>query len=122
MHEIQCDDIEIFVFTLDSIVKLTYNRCRHFAQEIRDYKAIKNLEENGISLLETRRDYLMSKIPRDSSLNPVHEVVYQRISLIPPLEIGYTLGRHYQNELLRICLEESFLFIFKQQADALQVI
>jgi hypothetical protein len=97
MREIQCDDIVIFVFSLDSIVKITFNRCRHFGQEINHYKVIKNLEQNGSSLLETRKDYLMFKIPLESGLNALHEVVCQRISLIPPLEISYTLGPHYKN-------------------------
>jgi hypothetical protein len=57
MLEIKYKYIVMLAFTLDSIVKKSCNRCRLFAQEVNHYKLFKNLEQNRISLLETRDVY-----------------------------------------------------------------
>ena len=102
MREIEKEDIVILVFTLDSIVKITDNRCRHFGQEVNHYQEFKNLEQNRISLVETRDVYPACNIPLEGSMNTDHKVVFQRISIFPSLVTFYTFRRHYYNVKLII--------------------
>ena len=95
MREIEYEYNVILVFALDSIVQITYNRSRHYGQEVNLDQVFRNLEQKRIPLHETRQVYLMSKIPLENLLNSVPEVVYQRNSLFPPLEIRYMLRPHY---------------------------